>query len=277
MQKIYPANSKWLDFSEFYIMGILNVTPDSFSDGGKYLSLSEQIGHFERLIADGAKIIDIGGQSTRPGAQRFSADEEWERLKPILTWVHKNCPKEILVSIDTFYSEVAQKSLDLGANIVNDVLGEEYEKMIGLCKSYRASYVLTHSKGTPQSMQNNPTYGDVVQEVYEFFVRKLQRAFEKDFGEIVLDVGFGFGKTIEHNYQIMNNIDVFQNLNVPILAGISRKSMISKFFHQSWKDLIPIQESLHCELIQKKVNILRVHEPAWVKKNWELIQWRKTL
>lgn len=277
MKTIYSANSKWLDFSQFYIMGILNITPDSFSDGGNYLSLNQQIKQFEKLIQEGSKIIDIGGQSTRPNAQRFSSHEEWSRIEPILKWVNKNCPNDILVSVDTFYSEVAKKSLDLGVNIINDVLGEEYEKMICLCKQYQACYVLMHSKGNPQTMQINPTYEDVVQEVYQFFLEKLKIAYELEFYEMIIDLGFGFGKTLEHNYQLFNNIELFQNLNLPILVGISRKSMVSKFFQESWKELIPIQESLHYELIQKGVNILRVHEPLWVKKNYELLQWRKNL
>lgn len=277
MQKIYAANSKWLDFSQFYIMGILNATPDSFSDGGNYVTLKEQIQHFEKLIHEGANIIDIGGQSTRPFAQRFSAEEEWQRIEPILNWAYKNCPKEILISVDTFYSENAQKALDLGVNIINDVLGEEYEKMIMLCKQYKASYILMHCQGNPQTMQINPTYHDVVQEVYQFFLEKIQFAYNFNFYELIIDLGFGFGKTLEHNYQLFNNIQIFQNFNLPILVGISRKSMISKFFQQSWKELIPIQESLHMELIQKGVNILRVHEPLWVKKIYELMKWRENL
>ncbi len=277
MYPIYSANTKWLDFSQFYIMGILNITPDSFSDGGSYFAFNQQIEKFEKLIQEGAKIIDIGGQSTRPYAQRFSSEEEWSRIEPILNWAYHNCPKNILVSVDTFYPEVAQKSLDLGANIVNDVLGEEFVKMIQLCKQYQASYVLMHSKGNPQTMQINPTYEDVVHEVYQFFLEKLKIAYQLEFYEIILDLGFGFGKTLEHNYQLFSHIELFQNLNLPILAGISRKSMISKFFQESWKELIPIQESLHYELIQKEINILRVHEPMWVKKNYELFQWRKKL
>ncbi len=277
MKKVYPANGKWLDFSEFYIMGILNVTPDSFSDGGKYTNLNEQIKHFEKLIQYGAKIVDIGGQSTRPNAQRFSPTEEWTRLEPILQWIHRNCPQDILISVDTFYAEVAHKSLDHGVNIVNDVMGEEYEIMLQLCKSYNATYILMHAQGTPQTMQNNPTYDNVVQDIYDFFLNKLSTAFAFEFYNLILDPGFGFGKTLQHNYQLLENITVFQHLGFPILAGISRKSMLTKFFHCSWQELIPIQESLHSKLIERGVNILRVHEPIWVKRNWELFKYCKGL
>lgn len=277
INKIYSANGKWLDFSQFYIMGILNVTPDSFSDGGKYRTLQEQIQQLEKLIHEGAQIIDIGGQSTRPFAENVSPVEEWERLEPILKWCYHHCPDDILISIDTFYSEIAKKALDWGVNMVNDVLGGEFEQMIDLCKSYKATYVLMHSKGTPQNMQIHPSYQDVIHEVYQFFLEKISKANEKNFYEIIIDVGFGFGKTLEHNYLLFNHINLFQHLQLPILAGISRKSMLSKFFKEPWKELIPIQEILHNELISKGVQILRVHEPLWIKRNFELFKYRQNL
>lgn len=277
MNKIYHANGKWLDFSKFYIMGILNVTPDSFSDGGKYLTLQNQIQHFEKLIQEGAQIIDIGAQSTRPFAEKVGHEEEWERLEPILKWCYHHCPKDILISVDTFYSEVAKKALDLGVNMVNDVLGGDFEQMIDLCKSYKATYVLMHSKGTPQNMQTNPQYQDVVHEVYQFFLDRILKANKRNFYEIIIDVGFGFGKTLEHNYLLFNNINLFHHLQLPILAGISRKSMLSKFYEETWKELIPIQETLHNELINKKIQILRVHEPLWIKKNLALFKYRQNL
>jgi len=270
MEKVYYANGKYLDFSRFYIMGILNLTPDSFSDGGRYVSLESQIQQFNNLVEAGAQIIDIGGQSTRPYAQRISPKEEWSRVEPFLNWFKNQCNCKVLLSVDTFYPEIAEKALAYGVNIINDVLCEQSEEMFKLCKKFKAVYVLTHAKGNPTNMQDNPTYQEVIFEIYQFFLEKINQANSLGFFDIIIDPGIGFGKKIEHNYQIIQNIELFKHLNFPILVGISRKSLLTKFFGETWQNLVPIQEMLHFELIQKTVNILRVHEPIYLKKFFQI-------
>jgi dihydropteroate synthase len=277
MKKIYYANGKFINFSQFYIMGILNVTPDSFSDGGKYLTLEQQIQHYHYLLENGAQIIDIGGQSTRPYAKRISPVEEWQRISPFLEWFQNNGNQEVILSVDTFYPEIAEKALRLGANIINDVLCESLEAMVHLCKKYKAVYVLTHAQGNPSNMQENPTYQDVVEEIYQFFVNKIQKIYDLGSIDLILDPGIGFGKTVEHNYQILQHIELFKYLNLPILLGISRKSLLSKFFQEPWQNLISIQEILHAEMILKGISILRVHEPIYLKKFFKLFNLRNKL
>lgn len=267
---ILRARDRYLDFSKPYVMGILNATPDSFSDGGTYLTLTEQQKQVLRLIEDGADIIDIGGQSTRPGALRIEWKEEWERIRPILTWTLQET--DAVVSVDTYYPEVAELSLDAGAHIINDVLFEQPDMMFRVVQKYHAAYVLMHHQGTPATMQLNPHYQDVVSEVYQYFLSHIAMAHTNGVQDIILDPGFGFGKTLQHNYELLNNLSIFRLLGKPILVGISRKSMVTKPFGKSWQELQYIQEILHAKTFEFGATLFRVHEPQKIKNVLRLYQ-----
>lgn len=267
---ILRARDRYLDLSKPCVMGILNATPDSFSDGGNYTTLAEQRNQVLSLIEDGADIIDIGGQSTRPGALRVEWQEEWRRIQPILTWTI--CETNAVVSVDTFYPEVAQHALDAGAHIINDVLCERPQQMFKLVAQFHAAYVLMHHQGTPDTMQLNPHYHDVVQEVYSYFLTHLAMAHEAGLYDIILDPGFGFGKTLQHNYELLKNLSLFRLLGKPILVGLSRKSMVTKPFGESWKELQYIQEILHAKALEFGATLFRVHEPKKFKNVLKLYE-----
>lgn len=242
------------------IMGIMNVTPDSFSDKGKYFNLDKSIEHCLEMISDGADIIDIGGESTRPGSESISAEEEINRIVPVVEKLHHLEPN-IPISIDTTKSEVAEATLKAGANIINDISGLTFDpELAQVIAKYGAEVVIMHIKGEPRSMQTNPTYNDVVQEVYDFLKKQINYA--KSFGikKIYADIGIGFGKTIEHNFELLRNIDTFNKLDVPLLLGISRKSFIGKTLDiESPSERDSATALLHSLLLTKKIDIIRVH------------------
>ncbi|MCQ2744099.1 MAG: dihydropteroate synthase [bacterium] len=239
------------------LVGIVNVTPDSFSDGGMYLEPNKAIKHIMQLIDDGANIIDIGAESTRPYSEETNLDEQIKRLKPILSELKDiNIP----ISLDTRSSEVADFALNNGVSIINDVSGMEYDsKMIDVVSKYNAEIVIQHSKGTPQNMQNNPQYNDVVEEVYQKLLDKIESAKSKGISKIIVDIGIGFGKSKEDNFELLNRIDEFYSLNYPIMVGLSRKSFleISDSNDNNLKDSLSL--AISYPLIQKGVDYLRVH------------------
>jgi dihydropteroate synthase len=209
-------------------MGIVNVTPDSFSDGGKYFSVDDAVDHALMLIDDGADIIDIGGESTRPGSDPVSLDEELRRTIPVIKKIHQH-RKDIFISIDTTKSEVAKQSLDSGAQIINDISGLTFdEKMIDIAKEYNSGVVIMHIKGNPKTMQENPEYSNVVKEVYDFLLVQSIKAKQNDVDKIFVDPGIGFGKRIEDNFTLIINLDYFQSLGYPVMIGLSKKSFIGK-------------------------------------------------
>lgn len=216
------------DLSTPKIMGILNVTPDSFHDGGRYLTEKESITRASEMLKEGADILDIGGQSTRPGAARISSDEEWERVGNAVKAIVKEFPSAIL-SIDTFYADVADKAISEGVSIVNDISAGSFdEKIMGVAARHNAPYILMHMQGNPATMQLEPAYTNVVNEVMDFFVKKIAQLKSAGVRDIVLDPGFGFGKTTEHNYSLLANLSLFRMTGYPVMAGLSRKSMITK-------------------------------------------------
>lgn len=259
--KVIKFGDRDMDFCRPLVMGILNVTPDSFYDGGKYLSEVRLIERIHRIVEEGADIIDVGAYSTRPGAAFVDEKEEIGRLSLAVELIRKYYPRA-LVSIDTFRAKVAEEIITcLGPVMVNDISGGTMDEgMFEYVARAGVPYVLMHIQGTPQTMQKNPVYGDVVQEVRDFFVERIARLNGLGFDNIVLDPGFGFGKTLEHNYKLMNGMDSYSELGYPLLVGISRKSMIYKLLGGTPDDALNGTTVLNTIALMKGAVILRVHD-----------------
>ena len=257
------GNTKYDLFSRTFVMGILNITPDSFSDGGKYfddkLNLEKVIKDAVRMEKEGADFIDVGGESTRPGSKSISINEELERVVPVIYELKKKL--KIPVSIDTYKSEVAEEALKAGAVIVNDISGFRFdEKIADVTSKYDASCILMHIKGTPKEMQKNPVYENVVEEVYEYLNESISIAKNSGIHQIITDVGIGFGKTLQHNIDLLKNLKVFRKLNFPILLGVSRKSFIDKIFPAAINERLEGTIAANTVGILNGANIIRVHD-----------------
>lgn len=251
------------------IMGILNVTSDSFFDGGKYTEEQAWLEHAGKMIREGATIIDVGAYSTRPGAKDIPVSQETEQLTRTIASLRKAFP-ETLISADTFRASVAEKAIQAGANIINDISGGTMdEAMFQTVADLKVPYILMHIQGTPATMQQNPQYKNVTEEVLSFFSEKLSMLKKLGAEQVILDPGFGFGKTVEHNFQLLKNLDQFQRFGKPVLAGFSRKSMINKLLNISSKDSLNGTSVLNTIALQKGASILRVHD---VKEAQEVIQ-----
>lgn len=241
-------------------MGILNLTPDSFFDGGKYEESDVVLAQVTAMLSAGATIIDVGGYSSRPGADDVSEQEEIDRVIPAIKAILANHP-EAIISIDTFRSNVARAAIDAGAAMVNDISGGNLDvEMYDTVAELQVPYILMHMQGTPKDMQDAPSYSDVVGDVYKFFSERINVLKLKGVADIILDPGFGFGKTLEHNYQLLNAIDKFKNLGCPVLAGASRKSMINKVIKTKPKDALNGTTVVNTLALQKGASILRVHD-----------------
>ncbi len=246
------------------IMGILNVTPDSFSDGGKFLSVDKALEHALQMEADGAQIIDVGGESTRPGARLVSADEELDRVAPVVKAIREK--SDVLISVDTRKSIVAKAALDNGADIINDISGLRFDPdMEAVAAEYDCPVVVMHMKGEPGTMQNNPWYDDVMQEIYLFFEDRIDALQNKGIRKIILDPGIGFGKRIEDNLTILRNLKDFRFLNRPILVGASRKSFIGKILNKNVDDRLYGSLTSHLIALEGGAQIIRVHEVGAAK------------
>ncbi|MCD6107758.1 MAG: dihydropteroate synthase, partial [Caldisericaceae bacterium] len=223
----YNIRNKIFDFEkEKFIMGILNITPDSFSDGGLYNSIEKALKHTQTMIQEGADIIDIGGESTRPGAEKITKEEEKKRTIPIIKEIRKNFP-DIPISIDTYKASVAEEALKNGADIVNDISGLQFdEKMQDIAREFDAPVIIMHIKGTPKNMQQDPHYEDIMKELLEYFDKRINALTSFGIKKIIIDPGIGFGKRLEDNLKIIKNIDEFSIFNLPVLLGVSRKSFI---------------------------------------------------
>ena len=258
--KTINAKGILLDLSTTQVMGILNITFDSFYDGGKNNSISKAVEKAHQLTKEGAKIIDIGAYSSRPGAKHISATEEWNRLKNIIPIINKEFP-ETALSVDTFRSEIARKSIDSGAHMINDIsAGEMDEKMFDTISELKVPYILMHMKGKPQNMQNNPQYECIEDEIVDFFKKKISILEKKGVEDIIVDPGFGFGKTLAHNYRLLNNMEKLNELSRPLLAGVSRKSMIYKLLETKPQEALNGTSVLHTICLLKGVSFLRVHD-----------------
>ncbi|MFT5818491.1 MAG: dihydropteroate synthase [Bacteroidia bacterium] len=248
-----------LDLRTPVVMGILNVTPDSFADGGKYTDLDQAVQQAEKMVAEGATILDIGGYSSRPGAAEVSIQEELDRVLPVLEKLKGFT--DAFLSIDTFRSRVAAEAVQAGANMVNDIsAGEDDDAMLATVATLGVPYIAMHKQGKPKTMQENPKYTDVVGEVLEYLQKKITQCKAAGIKEVIIDPGFGFGKTTLHNYALLRNLDELTRLNVPILAGISRKSMINKVLETSPAEALNGTTFLHAYALRGGASILRVHD-----------------
>lgn len=249
-----------LDLNSPKVMGILNITPDSFYDGGMYKDEISILNQTEKMLADGATFIDVGAYSSRPGAAEVSEEEELKRIVPVIELLIKKFP-DIIISVDTFRSKVAKETISLGAAIINDISGGNLDsKMYETIAKLKVPYILMHMAGTPKTMQNNPTYEDVTKDLIYFFSEKIDQLHRLNLSDIIIDVGFGFGKTIEHNFQLLRNMSLFQHLDKPILAGLSRKSMLYKTLDITAQEALNATTSANTIALLNGANILRVHD-----------------
>ena len=259
-KKIITVGGRTIDFNVPKVMGILNTTPDSFFAGSRISSVEHALKASRQMIAEGADFIDIGAYSSRPGAIDISEKEEAGRLLPIVKAILKEFPEAIL-SIDTFRSEIAEAAISEGAHIINDIsAGELDDKMIDTISRLKVPYIIMHMRGNPQTMKGLADYENVVDEVYNYLSTKLLILQEKGIRDIVIDPGFGFAKTIEHNYEILNSFERFTSLGYPILAGLSRKSMIWKVLEVPNEEALNGTTVLNTIALIKGANILRVHD-----------------
>ena len=257
---IINCNSTTIDLSQGHVMGVLNVTPDSFYDGGKYIKNEKVLNQTKRMLDEGASFIDIGGASSRPGSEPVSPKEEIERVIPAISTILKSFPKAV-ISIDTTSSEVAEKAVESGAAIVNDIsAGVADNRMLEIVASLDVPYIAMHMQGTPKTMQNNPSYQNVVSDVFAALERFCNRATQLGIEQLILDPGFGFGKTLSHNYQLLNQLEKFHSLGYPLLVGVSRKSMIQQIVDVDAKNALNGTTIIHTIAAQKGASILRVHD-----------------
>ncbi|MBQ3772213.1 MAG: dihydropteroate synthase [Bacteroidaceae bacterium] len=266
-------NGRLLDLSEPQVMGILNVTPDSFYSGSRKQTEDEIESRVKQIIGEGASIIDIGAYSSRPNADDVSPSEEMERLRKGLSVIQRVAPNAI-VSVDTFRADVAKMCVEeYGVGIVNDISGGMLDKdMFATVAKLGIPYILMHMQGTPQNMQQNPHYDDVVKEVFMYFAEKVQRLRDLGVKDIILDPGYGFGKTVEHNYELMNHQEELLEFELPLLVGISRKSMIYKALGITADEALNGTSVLNTISLLKGANILRVHDVATCVEVVNLIQ-----
>lgn len=256
----YQFGEAALEFGKrTYLMGILNVTPDSFSDGGRFFEQTDAVLHAFQMLKDGADIIDIGGESTRPGAESITVEEELRRVIPV---THKIRQKSgVPISVDTYKSQVALEALNAGANIVNDISGLHFDqKMADVIAEKGASVVIMHIKGTPKDMQVNPRYSDVIKEVYNYLAEAVEEAKKKGIKQIMIDPGIGFGKTVEQNLELISGLDEFRKIGVPILIGVSRKSFIGKILETAVEARLEGTAAAVTASIMHGADIVRVHD-----------------
>ena len=254
------------DLSKPKVMGILNVTPDSFYDGGVHSEINNIENHVKKMVKNGMDILDIGGYSSKPGAKDISVDEEMSRVIPTLKHIKKIFP-DLVISIDTFRSEVATTSLHEGADMINDISGGTLdENMMSVIAKNNCPYILMHMQGNPQIMQNDPRYENATLEIIQYLAQRIKIAHDNKIVDLIVDPGFGFGKTLKHNFEILNNLEKFNVLDVPILAGFSRKSMIYKTLKTSSDKALNGTSSLNTIALTKGAKILRVHDVKEAKE-----------
>lgn len=263
---------KTLNLQNPLVMAILNVTPDSFFDGGLYTNESEFLTKTESLLKDGADIIDVGGYSTRPGAQDVTEEEELKRVLPAIESLKKNFP-EVILSIDTFRSKVAKAAADRGAEIINDVSGGILDdRMYDIVANSNCYYILMHMRGTPQTMQQFTHYENITEDVMKELLEKVSILNLKGTNKIILDPGFGFSKTLEQNYDLLANLSKFKSLNLPVVVGVSRKSMIYKLLDCLPENALNGTSVVHTLALLQGANLLRVHDVKEAKQTIQIVQ-----
>jgi dihydropteroate synthase len=259
-------------------MGILNITPDSFYDGGKYTTEKQILEQVEKMLYEGAAIIDVGAVSTRPGSEPIGENDELEKLTKTIRLIRKNFP-ETIISADTYRSKVAEAAILDGACIINDISGGTFdEQMFSIIAQYRVPYVMMHIKGSPKNMQYNPTYADVFSEIKDFFVQQLNKLAQLGVNNnIVLDPGFGFGKTVEHNFELLEQLAGFKEMGFPVMAGISRKSMVNRVLGTTPKNALNGTTTLNTIALLNGADILRVHDVKEAVQVVELVDYYKQI
>lgn len=271
------ANGKALRLTRPVIMGILNLTPDSFYDGDELSTNEELLKKAQKLLEEGAGILDLGAVSTKPGAAEVSEDEELRRLLPALRLLRSTFPG-IFISVDTYRSGVALTAAECGADVINDISGGTRDpEMFRVVAKTKLPYVIMHMQGTPQNMQHDPRYKNVVKEVYGFLKSQISKATKAGIKQVIADPGFGFGKTVEHNYELLRNLSAFQKLKCPVLAGISRKSMINKVLKTAPASALNGTTVLNTIALLNGVNIIRVHDVKEARQCIELINCYKSV
>jgi len=266
--KTINCKGNLIDLSTPKVMGVINLTPDSFYDGGKLTSEKEILLKANKMLQEGATFLDLGAYSSRPGAQFVSEKEEIHRLLPVIKILLNEFP-ETLLSIDTFRSNVANESIYAGASLINDIsAGSLDDHMFKIIAQHQVPYVMMHMRGTPETMMQNTDYTDLTKEVIYYFSERIAKARSFGINDLIIDPGFGFSKTLDQNYELFNDLELFRYLNVPLLIGISRKSMIQKKIKTTAADSLNGTTALHAIAIQKDVSILRVHD---VKEAFETI------
>lgn len=271
------VNGRLMDLSEPQVMGILNVTPDSFYAGSRMETEKDIINRLHQITSEGASILDIGAYSSRPDAEHISAEEEMNRLRTGLDLVRKHQP-EAVVSVDTFRAEVAKMCVEeYGVAIINDIsAGHMDPAMFETIAKLSVPYIMMHMQGTPQDMQMNPHYDHLLKEVFLYFAERVQKLRDLGVKDIIIDPGFGFGKTLEHNYELMNHLDEFQLFELPLLVGISRKSMIYKLLGTTPEEALNGTTVLNTLALMKGANILRVHDVKAAKEAVTLVEKMKS-
>lgn len=274
-QTTLNCKGKLIDLSEPIVMGVLNVTPDSFFDGGQYTSEAQIILQTEKMLNDGATIIDVGGMSSRPGARVIKVEEELDRVLPAIQAIRQAFPNT-LISIDTVRAKVAEEAVKHGASLINDIsAGSLDEAMFQTVANLKVPYILMHMQGRPETMQDQPVYKDVILEVIDFMIEKIGQLRGLGVKDLVIDPGFGFGKEISHNFQLLKKMHAFKILEVPILAGISRKSFIYNTLNISPEEALTGTTALHMIALEQGAKILRVHdvkEAVQTIKIWQALE-----
>jgi len=264
------CKGKILSLADPLVMGIINATPDSFYQGHLKDGIDAMLRMAEQMLADGADILDVGGQSTRPGSERISVDEELARVLPLIEAIHQKIP-EAIISIDTYYSKVSAVAVSAGASIVNDIsAGNMDEAMLDTVASMQVPYVCMHMKGEPATMQREAVYEDLVKEVLDFFIRKIESCSKAGIKDVIIDPGFGFGKTIEQNFRLLRSLSVLSITGKPILAGLSRKSTIYKTLGITADKALNGTTVLNTMALMNGASILRVHDIKAAKEAVQL-------
>jgi len=249
-----------IDLSTPKVMGILNITPNSFYDGGKFVGEKEILQQVKKMISEGATFIDIGAYSSKPRAEYVSENEELKRIVPVVNLIQKHFPK-VAISIDTFRSEVARICIENGAAIINDILaGNVDEKMMETVAKYNVPYIMMHKRGTPETMQTMTNYENIVKEILFYFSERVAKARSFGINDLIIDPGFGFAKTLDQNYEILQKLELFEMLELPLLIGISRKSMIYNLFKCTPEEALNGTTVLNTIALTKGAKILRVHD-----------------
>ena len=269
IKKSFNLNGKLFSLDKPLIMGIINMTPDSFFDGGKYNSCDKALIKIENMLDQGVSIIDIGGCSTRPGSESISISEEWIRIEKIIKQSIKFFPK-IIISVDTFRSDIANRALIEGASIINDISGGSYDSnMYKVVSNFKAPYVLMHLRGIPKNMMEKTNYDNLMVELLKYFSKKIKKLKKFGINDVILDPGFGFAKDYNQNYEVLKNLSLLKKFNLPILVGLSRKLFVKKKFGSSNVDSLKGTIKLNEIAVNNGANILRVHD---VKENLFLIR-----